>query len=94
MQFIKNLDNNINLFFKQPFKKASDHITGQKYSTLSFSVPVYNYLLDKIEDELENNENKTIKKVCKLAEKKIKSYYPTTDGDVYIIATSKFSFIY
>jgi hypothetical protein len=50
--------------------------------------------LDKIEDELEDNENETIKKVCKLAEKKIKSYYPRTDGEVYIIATSKFSFIH
>jgi hypothetical protein len=40
------------------------------------------------------NENETIKKACKLAEKKIKLYYPTTDGEVYIIATSKFKFIH
>jgi hypothetical protein len=50
--------------------------------------------MDKLEDEIEKNKNETIKNVCKLAEKKIKSYYPTTDGDVYIIATSKFIYYF
>jgi hypothetical protein len=61
---------------------------------LPFSVPVYNYLLDKLEEQMEKTSDSTIKKIIKLAIDKIKTYYPTTDGNAYIIATGKFDFIY
>jgi len=46
--------------------------------------------LDKIEDNL-LSQNEKIKRIAKIAENKIKDYYPVTDGEVYIIATSKFT---
>jgi hypothetical protein len=46
--------------------------------------------LDKIEDNL-LSQNEKIKRIAKIAEKKIKDYYPVTDGEVYIVATSKFT---
>jgi hypothetical protein len=61
---------------------------------LPFSVPVYNYLLDKLEDQMEKTSDSTIKEIIKSAINKIKAYYPTTDGNAYIIATGKFDFIY
>jgi hypothetical protein len=45
--------------------------------------------LDKIEDIVLSQDEK-IKRMAKIAEEKIKDYYPVTDGEVYIIATSKF----
>lgn len=75
------------------FAKATDFIVGQTYPTLAFSVPVYNFLLNKIEDEVENSTIYEIKKAAKAAETKIKEYYPYTDGRVYIISTSKLKII-
>ena len=61
---------------------------------MPFSVPVYNYLLDKLEDQKSETENIVIQQIIKAAENKIKTYYPKTDGNAYIIATGKFDFIY
>jgi hypothetical protein len=44
-----------------------------------------------LEDERSKQTNEIIKNIIKLAENKIKSYYPTTDGNVYIVATGKFN---
>lgn len=71
------------------FAKATDFITGQTYPTLAFSVPVYNFLLNKIEDEIENSTSSEVKEAARAAEAKVKEYYPYTDGRVYIISTSK-----
>jgi len=57
---------------------------------LSFSVPAYNYLLDKINVALLSRDER-IKRIAKIAEKKINDYYPITNGEVYKIATSKFT---
>jgi len=77
-------------FIVQHFKKGSNFITGQLYPTLSYSVPVYNYLLDKIEDEIAKRTTRPyIKAAAKAAEAKIKDYYPSTDGRVFTIATGK-----
>jgi len=39
------------------FKKGTNYSTGQLYPTLSYSVPVYNYLIDKLEDEYDKRES-------------------------------------
>ena len=54
---------------------------SQLYPTFSYSVPVYNYLLDKIEDEIAKRMTRPyIKVAAKAAEAKIKDYYLSMDG--------------
>ncbi|GBC32327.2 zinc finger BED domain-containing protein RICESLEEPER 2-like [Rhizophagus irregularis DAOM 181602=DAOM 197198] len=73
----------------QYFKICSDYITGQLYPTLAFTIPAYNYLLDKIEDIIDNNNIRIeIKNATTAAKNKIEEYYPTTGGHIYIIATA------
>jgi hypothetical protein len=59
------------------------------YPTLGCSVPVYNYLIDKIEDFLDEKQRlNVIVTAANKAKDKIQKYYPTSDGLVYVIATS------
>ena len=62
------------------FKKATDFITGQLYPTLGYNVSVYNFLLNKINDKIDNNIISKIKETARAAEEKIKEYYSYTDG--------------
>ena len=56
--------------------------------TLAYSIPVYNYLLDKIEDTIDDITIKSeIKEAAEAAKNKIKEYYPYTNGNAYIIIT-------
>lgn len=62
-----------------------------QYPTLGQSVPVYNYLIDIIEDFLDkrvDSESQNIINAANNAKKKLQQYYPTSDGLVYVIATS------
>ena len=74
------------------FKKATDFITGQLYPTLGYSVSIYNFLLNKIDDETDNNAMSEIKEAARVAEEKIKEYYPYTDGRIYVISTNKLNY--
>ena len=74
------------------FKKATDFISRQLYSTLGYSVSVYNFLLNKIDDEIDNNTMSEIKEAARAAEEKIKEYYSYTDGRIYVISTSKLNY--
>jgi hypothetical protein len=57
---------------------------------LGASVPIYNYLLDKLEDfRDESDQDADLKVAATLAINKLKDYYPMTDGLSYIVATSK-----
>jgi hypothetical protein len=59
------------------------------YPTLGSSVPVYNYLIDNIEDFLDEEQRlNDIVIAANRAKDKIQKYYPTSDGLVYVIATS------
>jgi len=58
---------------------------------LPFSVPVYNYLLDKLEDQMEKTSDSTIKEIIKSAINKIKTYYPTIDLFIYLYLTGAVS---
>jgi len=61
---------------------------AQLYPILSYSIPVYNYLLDKIEDTIDDITIKyEIKEVVEVAKNKIKEYYPYTNKNAYVIAT-------
>jgi len=61
---------------------------AQLNPTLAYSIPVYNYLLDKIEDTIDDITIKfKIKEAAEAAKNKIKEYYPYTNGNAYIIAT-------
>ncbi len=77
------------------FKKGTNYSTGQLYPTLSYSVPVYNYLIDKLEDEYDKresekgNEEEVVVALNKSIEK-IKHYYTFTYGLIYTVATGKF----
>lgn len=74
---------------------------SQQYPTLSCSVPVYNFLIDKLEDEYdrrkaedeENEENEEEDDVVRLAInkslEKVKKYYALTSGLMYTVATGK-----
>ncbi len=61
-----------------------------QFPTLGQSVPVYNYLIDKIEDFLdeENTKSSDVVNAAKKAKDKLQQYYPSSDGLVYVIATS------
>ena len=55
-------------------------------------MPIYNFLLNKIDDEIDNNTMSEIKEAARAAEEKIKEYYPYTDGRIYVISTSKLNY--
>jgi hypothetical protein len=60
-----------------------------KYPTIGMAVPTYSYLLDIIDEFLEdNNKSDKIKHATKRAKDKLQVYYPTADGLVYVIGTS------
>ncbi|RIA84066.1 hypothetical protein C1645_832812 [Glomus cerebriforme] len=74
---------------------------SQQYSILSYNIPIYNYLLDKLKDKYdkriqkkrsddynENDENDdVILYVLSQLIKKIKKYYAFTKEEIYTIAT-------
>jgi hypothetical protein len=61
-----------------------------QFPTLGQSVPIYNYLIDKIEDFVddENTKSHDVIYAANKAKDKLQQYYPSSDGLVYIIATS------
>ena len=66
-------------------------MSNAKFPTLGQSVPIYNYLIDMIEDFLEEKVNSTSEDIINAvnnAKNKLQKYYPSSDGLVYVIATS------
>jgi len=58
------------------------------YPTLASSIPIYNWLLDKLED-FEEGASADVKTGIQKAIDKLKTYYIKTDSAVYTIATGK-----
>ena len=59
--------------------------------TLNYTVPIYNYLIDVIEDFIEKkNPSYNIVTAANNAKNKLLRYYPTSDGLVYIISISMY----
>ena len=66
-------------------------MSNSQFPTLGQSVPIYNYLIDMIGDFLEEKVNSTSEDIINAvnnAKNKLQKYYPSSDGLVYVIATS------
>jgi hypothetical protein len=64
-------------------------MSSEKSPTLGQTVPIYNYLIDNIEDFLEETtRSDDIINAANNAKNKLQQYYPSSDGLVYVIATS------
>lgn len=60
----------------------------EKHPTIGMAVPTYSYLLDIIDDFIDDSSKSfNIKNAAVKAKKKLEEYYPTTNGLVYIIGT-------
>jgi hypothetical protein len=59
---------------------------------LSCSIPLYNYLIDKLEDEIDEKNNEKFKNSLLDAIEKLKKYYSYTGGLIYTIATGKLNY--
>jgi len=61
------------------------------HPTLNYIIPVYNYLIDVIEDFIDNkNPSENVVLAANNAKNKLLQYYPTSDGLVYIISISMY----
>ena len=68
----------IYIFFCIIFQKSTDLSISQQYPTLSCSVPVYNFLFDRLEDEYDKRKKEkgaedVVVKALEASKKKIKS---------------------
>ncbi|CAB5217378.1 unnamed protein product [Rhizophagus irregularis] len=69
------------------FAKATKQICGETYPTLSYAIPIYNILLNKLEDfrdtpnRFENGKEAAINAINKL-----KEYYNKTDTTLYTVS--------
>ncbi|CAG8526270.1 27760_t:CDS:2, partial [Gigaspora margarita] len=73
------------------FKDATLEISASSYPTLSCTIPIYNYLLDLIENFLkEDSYSNDIINAINKAKLKLQKYYPTTNGLAYIISIKYF----
>ena len=62
------------------FKIATNHLTASSHPTLAIAVPIYNYVLDKLEDYSDSsNKGNFFGSAIEAAIDKLKSYYINTD---------------
>lgn len=72
--------------FLEPFAQTTRHIEGYKYPTLSCVIPLYNALLNKVEDVIRNrNTPDVIKTGAEHALSKLTKYYDKTTA-LYVVA--------
>src|SRR5947209_6073886 len=71
----------------QTFFHATKHISYNIFSTLTNSIPIYNWLMDEIEDFQEDRSVK-IRSTAGVAMEKLKKYYQKTNVLVYMITLS------
>lgn len=61
------------------------------HPTLCQTIPIYNYLLDIIEDFIDQkNPSEDVITAANNAKNKLLQYYPTSDGIIYIVSTSMY----
>ncbi|GES85086.1 zinc finger BED domain-containing protein DAYSLEEPER-like [Rhizophagus clarus] len=72
------------------FQKATIEMSSENSPTLGQTVPIYNYLIDNIEDFLEetNTKSNDVINAANDAKSKLQQYYLSSDRLVYVIATS------
>lgn len=62
-------------------------MSGSTYPTLSMTIPLYNTLIDHIEDTVgKNNIEPTIKEAANMCKAKLLKYYNKTN-ETYLVAT-------
>ena len=71
----------------QAFFRATKHISHATFPTLTSSIPIYNWLMDEIEDFQDNRSTK-VKNAAEAAMEKLKKYYQKTDIPIYAITLS------
>ncbi|GES73509.1 zinc finger BED domain-containing protein RICESLEEPER 2-like [Rhizophagus clarus] len=71
------------------FQKATIEMSSENSPILGQTVPIYNYLIDNIEDFLEktNTKSNDVINAANDAKSKLQQYYLSSDGLVYVIAT-------
>jgi len=63
-------------------------MSAEKHPTISMAVPTYSYLIDIIEDFLDDSsKSANLRNAARIAKRKLEEYYPTTSGLVYNIGT-------
>ncbi|CAB4475832.1 unnamed protein product [Rhizophagus irregularis] len=66
------------------------HISHERYPTIKNSIPIFNWIMDKIKDfDKEANIDEIVKKAACNAMEKLKKYYQYTDGIIYIISNNE-----
>lgn len=76
------------------FKIATLEISKSSYPLLGETVPIYNYLIDMLEDFIDDeNYNKDVIDAALKAKDKLQQYYPSSDGLAYVISTSMYKII-
>ena len=71
------------------------YISHNTFPTIETSIPIYNWLMDKIEDfQKDRNIDEIIKGAAVSSMEKLKKYYKNTDALVYTISTSMFYNLY
>jgi hAT family C-terminal dimerisation region/Domain of unknown function (DUF4413) len=74
------------------FKAATDLLCGDTYPTLATAVPVYNFLLDRLDDYRDACDDacedvRAIRVATEAAIEKFKTYYAEAGAEVYAVAT-------
>ena len=75
------------------FKDATDLAARDKYLTIYTTVPIFNFLLDELEDydqkiqDTTGEQSNTICLALTVAIDKLKKYYSGMDSSVYYIST-------
>ncbi|CAB4488750.1 unnamed protein product [Rhizophagus irregularis] len=70
------------------FQTATLAMSEANHPTLCQTIPIYNYLLDIIEDFIDQKKpSEDVVIAANNAKEKLLRYYPTSDGLVYIIST-------
>ncbi|GBB88912.1 hypothetical protein RclHR1_15510004 [Rhizophagus clarus] len=69
------------------FAKATKQICGETYPTISYVIPIYNILLNKLEDFCDTpNRFENGKEAATNAINKLKTYYNKTDSTLYAVS--------
>ena len=69
-------------------------MSASNYLTLAATVPVYNWLINNIEDfQAKQNELDDIKEATQKTIEKLKEYYIMIESSVYMVATNMFKYL-
>jgi hypothetical protein len=74
--------------FLKAFKMVTNHVCAESHPTLAVAVPMYNFLLDKLEDYRDAHpDSSAIKAAADASISKLKLYYSKAGAEIYPVAT-------